>query len=180
MLRLIVRELNEKELQKTDKTSKIPQIAVELVDEQGESKMRTRYIYGMRGYSFQVGGLNANGADVDTTVVGLGNIVRAFKNMTPMDSNSSIYSSNVKYENIPLQLINSLALTCIMKFYNSYIVGAPSIRSYCNEDISQPIKIDIDMPYAYEDDNQSKQVWKKFIEETYALINEMVEKDMGN
>ena len=168
MLRLIVRELNEKELQKTDKTSNIPQIAVELVNEQGETKMRTRYIYGMRGYSFQVGGLNANGADVDTTVVGLGNIVRAFKNMSPMDSKSSIYSSNVKYENIPLQLINSLALTCIMKFYNSYIVG------------SQPIKIDIDMPYVYEDDNQSKQVWKKFIEETYALINEMVEKDMGN
>ena len=169
MLRLVVRDLNDDE---KNIANSVPQIALDLLNEKGEEHIDTTYIYPMKGYCFQIGGLNAMGADVYTTVVGFGNIISAFKNHIAPNVNRTIYMCS-SY-NITIDILNAFAMEAVMKYYK-YII------QYANEySIDEPIKIDIDMSYVYEDDNQSKQVWKKFIEETYASINEMVEKDMGN
>lgn len=100
------------------------------------------YLYPMRGYCFQIGGLAANGSSFSSSVIGFGNVVKPIiesKNM--QRTRSSAYSSNLKLSSdngensIIHELLNGQALIAMTKMISKWNTDEGYQEELCNESL---------------------------------------------
>jgi hypothetical protein len=119
---LTVRELNVEEKNVHDGIG----LALVVNSEDGTESVLD-YLYPMRGYCFQIGGLAANGKSFGSSVIGFGNVIKPIiESKTMSRTRSSIYSSNLKLisddgeNSIVHELLNGQALIAMTNMISRY------------------------------------------------------------
>lgn len=174
IINLSVRNYTESEISQLDKDDReFPHIVLTLNDEQG-NEIGCTYMYPLRGYFFQIGGLGAKGAILQGH--------RFFKGAKCM---IQIYRSLGMDDGSIKDIFNSEASYCILDFikrfagnHNTSYQGKGFISNYGECDFRVDPKIG-SMTIYYRDS-----VWTKFIDHTFEYFDnqpEMKEHDpIGN
>ena len=164
IIKLSVRNLNDNELsQINDECKDFPQIALTFNDEAG-NEIGCEYMYPLRGYFFQIGGLGANGVVIQSNSF-FGGAKEYIQKLRIIGMGDSSIKG----------IFNSEASSCILAFvrtfagnHNTSIQG----KIFRNEIIGEECDFRIDPTVGSMNDLWHKDsVWSKFISHTFEYFN---------